>query len=1300
MGEDVFDGVPSGFEINVPSDSVDDYQNTPGWSDYSDKINPIVKVESVSVSPTTVTLNVGATTALAATVLPADADNKNVVWSSSNPAIATVNANGVVTAVAEGNCVITVTTLDGGKTAQCAATIESATVHVTGVTVSPTVMTINVGETSAVTATVLPADATDKSVTWTSSNPSVATVDASGNVTAIAEGNANITVRTTDGNYTAQCAATVEAQPQPTAAITYTASRKLEVDLTAFTPAATNETYDSATSAGTIEFTSDVTAIGAAAFTNQTSLTAINIPDSVTSIGNQAFLGCSNLTSIDIPDSVKSIGNYAFNGCSGLISVTIGNGVTSIVSYAFVGCSNLESITIEATTPPFITDEAFIDTNNCPIYVPCESVAAYKAAENWSTYADRIQCVTPPTPATGITYTASRKLEVDLSAFTPSATSEDYDSATHTGVIGFNAPVTAIGAGAFYGKDALKSIDIPNSVTSISEHAFENCLFTSVTIPDSVTSIGEAAFMDCDKLTNVTIGTGITSIIEKAFKGCYRLTSVTVNAVTPPTLGEETFNDTNNCPIYVPCESVNTYKAAAGWSNYSSRIQCATPPTPTSAITYVSNCKLSVEPTRFTPNVVEETYDETTHTGIIKFNAPVTAIGDYGFYYEGCLTSIVIPDSVTSIGEQAFYECTGLTSVTIPDSVTSIGNWAFAQCKSLPNITIPDSVTSFGNEVFGGCSGLTSCTIGNGVTSISQQTFQECTILRSCTIGSGVTSIGNGAFNKCTNLPNITIPNSVTSIGDNAFNKCTSLSSVTIPDSVTSIGQGAFNDCSGMTSCTIGSGITSIEYATFQNCYSLTSVTIPDSVTTIRERNFYHCSGLTTCTIGSGVTSISGTCFDSCTALETLTVNAVTPPTLENGVFSNVPYTMKVYVPCESVDAYKAKPIWRNFDIQCVTPPQPAMPITYTATSQLTISLLSFTPAATGHSFNNGVGTIEFASSVTAIGLSAFDGSTGLTAINIPDSVTSIGERAFGYCTGLTSIDIPDSVTSIDRAAFNSCYGLTSVTIPDSVRSIGVSAFGSCENLTSVTIETGITSISYGAFENCYDLTSVTVKATTPPTLGEDVFNGAPSTFKIYVPCASVNTYKTTSGWSAWANWIQCATPSHEYVDLGLPSGTKWATMNVGATSETEYGNYYQYGKGSAQYAATSGQSDYSGTENPLAASVDTATQVWGSEWHMPTKAQFEELTANTTFTWETNFNGSRVNGAKFTAQNGNYVFFPAAGSWRNGVPSGAGMVGSCWSSSNPSNYGRAYSLDFSNGGKNVNHSSRNYGYSIRPVVG
>lgn len=173
----------------------------------------------------------------------------------------------------------------------------------------------------------------------------------------------------------------------------------------------------------------------------------------------------------------------------------------------------------------------------------------------------------------------------------------------------------------------------------------------------------------------------------------------------------------------------------------------------------------------------------------------------------------------------------------------------------------------------------------------------------------------------------------------------------------------------------------------------------------------------------------------------------------------------------------------------------------------------------------------------------------------------------------------------------------------------------------------------------------------------------------------------------------------HEYVDLGLPSGTKWATMNVGASSETDYGYYYQYGKGAAQYAATSGDSIYSGTENPLDSSVDTASQVWGGSWHMPTRTQMQELKANTTYKWVTNYKGSGINGGTFTATNGAVLFFPAAGRWYGGSQSDVGNGGYYWGSS-PNDSSGAYVLSLFNGYKDVSNDSREYGYSVRPVVG
>ena len=172
-----------------------------------------VSVESVSLDKTSETLKVGGTLTLTATVLPANATDKSVTWESSNAEIASVNA-GVVTAKAAGQATITVKTTDGNKTATCAITVEENVVHVESVSLNKNSTTLEIGGTETLTATVLPATATDKSVTWESSNAEIASVNA-GVVTAKAAGQATITVKTTDGNKTATCAVTVNAPAEP-----------------------------------------------------------------------------------------------------------------------------------------------------------------------------------------------------------------------------------------------------------------------------------------------------------------------------------------------------------------------------------------------------------------------------------------------------------------------------------------------------------------------------------------------------------------------------------------------------------------------------------------------------------------------------------------------------------------------------------------------------------------------------------------------------------------------------------------------------------------------------------------------------------------------------------------------------------------------------------------------------------------------------------------------------------------------------------------------------------------------------
>jgi uncharacterized protein YjdB len=170
------------------------------------KIKKVIPVTGVSLSSTSLSLTVGSTSTLTATVSPTSATNQSVSWTSSNKNVATVSSSGVVTAIAAGTANITVTTADGSMTSTCTVTV---TVPVTGVKLSPTSLSLAVGSTSGLTVTVSPSNATNQSVSWTSSNTSVATINSSGVVSAVASGSTAITVTTADGSKTATCAVTV-----------------------------------------------------------------------------------------------------------------------------------------------------------------------------------------------------------------------------------------------------------------------------------------------------------------------------------------------------------------------------------------------------------------------------------------------------------------------------------------------------------------------------------------------------------------------------------------------------------------------------------------------------------------------------------------------------------------------------------------------------------------------------------------------------------------------------------------------------------------------------------------------------------------------------------------------------------------------------------------------------------------------------------------------------------------------------------------------------------------------------------
>lgn len=227
----------------------------------------------------------------------------------------------------------------------------------------------------------------------------------------------------------------------------------------------------------------------------------------------------------------------------------------------------------------------------------------------------------------------------------------------------------------------------------------------------------------------------------------------------------------------------------------------------------------------------------------------------------------------TTIDVNSFNQCSNITSVILPNTLTTIGDAAFYYCINLASIRIPNSVTTIGDYA-----------------------FTECSSLVNITIPKNITEIGEGVFKTCTNLTSVTIPNGVTSIGDQAFYECTSLTSLIIPNNVTEIGEFCFISCTSLTNVIIGNNVTYIGSSAFAGS-SITSITIPSSVTNISQYAFRACSNLAS-----------------------VTVEATTPPILESNVFDNNASSRKIYVPSESVAAYKAASGWSTYasDIEAI----------------------------------------------------------------------------------------------------------------------------------------------------------------------------------------------------------------------------------------------------------------------------------------------------------------------------------------------------------------------------------------------
>ena len=660
---------------------------------------------------------------------------------------------------------------------------------------------------------------------------------------------------------------------------------------------------------------SSVIRIDRAAFSGCSSLTSITIPDGVIEISEFLFNGCYNLKNVKIPDSVKSIGFNAFWYCVKLETITLPYGVSFIGDCAFLSCTALKTVIL----PSSITKISNSVFSNCTsltniYYDGSESDFAKVSSSDFCF--DYLYCYSESKPETEgmywhyddegfpIAWPETVSYSKGLAyQFTSNGSSSFYTvtgigSCTDTNIIippkyGIY-PVSTIGYQAFYKLKNIKSVTIPDSVTSIGSYAFAECTginsvnfgkgliiigayafngcssIQEITIPDGVTNIGEYAFQECTGASEVTLSKNMKSVATGTFSRCtrmrvlnipdgierigdyafslaYSLTGVVIpNSVT--SIGKGAFNTPELQKMYYMGSAEQFSSVYVGDLNViltTATVYYYTESAPTvegKFWYYDENGNVSIWP-EYVPLVDSVGLDifVSTYNGIT--GAIVRGMGT-------CTDpNVVIPSTyegypVFLINEKAFATRDDITSVVIPDSVMYVFKGAFEECSNLKSVTLSKNITAIDEGVFFGCYALTDITIPSGVTKIGKKAFYACRSLVSIGIPEGVTSIGNAAFYACSSLKGIKIPNTVTTMMPSIFAYCENLTTITIPDSVTSIEANTFYECRALETVTLGRGIKSIGEWAFYFCTSLKSIEFYTGLTTISSGAFYGCSAL------------------------------------------------------------------------------------------------------------------------------------------------------------------------------------------------------------------------------------------------------------------------------------------------------------------------------------------------------------------------------------------------------------------------------------------------------------------------
>lgn len=844
-----------------------------------------------------------------------------------------------------------------------------------------------------------------------------------------------------------------------------------------------------------------------------TPIKSVVFGDSVTVVGGSLFRYSASLERVVFGDNVTEILSNAFGNCTALTSLELPASVTTI-ERGFANCTNISRVECLAETPPTLS---YFPSVYATLYVPEGCLEAYQNDAVWGNerYFARIidAPYVPDFMVDGIKYSVVGKGKVAVVVINETTKYEGdlvlpetvvYEGVTYT--------LTTIGNGAFSGCNNLKFVSIPATVTSIEQYAFYNC----------------SPRIEC-------------------------------KAMTPPACVSGSFSNTSD-KVYIPEGTLELYRAATGWEDFTYLIDAAYVPDFTvDGVTYTQLGKESVGVTLLEPVFIDE-YNIVTdvvlpetveHEGITYHLTEICNATGSSWQW---LRSIVIPEGVTTIRNYAFGHCSSLKSVTFPASLTTIGERAFYQCQQLKSIELPEGLTSLGREAFYRCENLRKITIPASVAVIEEGTFGHCPadtiIVKSMTppaLGERVYDDPLGRNHNLLIVPTGSLETYMSTTPWKSFleireeggrsnifevdgiryklpliesNEVTVVAGgnyrgdMVIPGTVvyegkeyvvTAIGKEAFKGCADLTSIVISEGVRFLNDFAFQQCTNLKSVTIPS---TLEETTFYHA-------------------FYFCKALGNIVV-ADNHPTLESrGNAIICKESLELIFGCKSTvipdDVTGIAPYAFYYtDIREVKIPNSVTRIgdcAFTACDSLVALYVGsgavefayrtngYGPEGLGNQVRNALSSFSYCNNLRTIVVAE-----GNPLIDSRNGCNAIVETATNtILLGCNETTIPEGVSAIEYGAFTTCEKLETLHIPSSLDTIPSGTFSYCPNLTAITVADG--NVKFDSRSNCNAIietaTNTLLRGCVNTVIPEDVEHIAAEAFyncksleKIVIPDA------------------------------------------------------------------------------------------------------------------------------------------------------------------------------------------------------